>query len=91
MFYFSAQNDGKIPEWGLMEFQGSFESREEGGPLFEQYLGDLNYTKDVSWFLMLDYLLDCCFSGDSVFYKRASCYLRRGSQIEPADGGDCQK
>lgn len=41
--------EGKIPEWGLIEFQGSLATRDnDPKSLFGEHIGDLNYTKDVS-------------------------------------------
>lgn len=41
-------HNGKIREWGLIEFQGSFSSTDnDEAEHSEVYVGDLNYTKDV--------------------------------------------
>ncbi|EEB14087.1 conserved hypothetical protein [Pediculus humanus corporis] len=47
----SADND-KLKEWGLLEFQGSFLTRDDE-PLYNQFIGDLNYNKDGTPFFIV--------------------------------------
>ncbi|KAL0270614.1 UNVERIFIED_CONTAM: hypothetical protein PYX00_007964 [Menopon gallinae] len=77
-------HNGKIREWGLIEFQGSFSNDDnDETQLSEVYIGDLNYTKDgIPFFINGHHILH----GQEVKLQKPLAILCKDFEKE-----DCQK